>query len=150
MESLRDAVTPIPARASGPGPRHAHARARGGDLFHVRAAIGAARCAPGALLTRGCPTSRRSCEKWECKAVGSARHATCTSRRELQLRLSEHPSSSRSKPVPRCSHHKRHSRRGRRTHAPRPECPGRGIPRANQNRERRAGWERVDLRRGGQ
>ena len=46
MESLKEAVTPIPARASGPGPRHAHARARGGDSFHVRAAIGAACCAP--------------------------------------------------------------------------------------------------------
>jgi len=38
----------------------------------------------------------------------------------LQLRLSEQSSSSRSKPVPRCSHHKRQNRRdGARTlHAP--------------------------------
>ena len=63
----------------------------------------------------------------------------CKSRRELQLRLSWQSSSSRSTLVPRCSHHKRQFEKGRRTHAPRPGCPGRGILSASRGGEGE-GW----------
>lgn len=114
-------MTPIPARAPAPRPRHTSARARGGDSFQGRAAIGAARAPPA-------------------KSAGSA-HARAV--RELQLRLSEQSSRSRSAPVPRCSHHKQQIRRdsARTLHAPVDRA---GHSACELNREREGGWRRVD------